>query len=96
MLHGLRMLLRTIFLRRRLDREMQEEMDTHLLLSSERLMARGLTGGEARRAARREFGNMDVLQEEARDARGGRWLESLLADVRFGSGTLGARRSRRR
>ena len=84
MLHGLRMLLRTIFLRRRLEREMQEEMDTHLQLASERFRARGLSGEEARRAARREFGNVDALQEEARDARGARWLESLLADVRFG------------
>src|SRR5687768_8104592 len=76
--------LRTVLLRRRLDREMRDEMETHLQRATERLMARGMTREEARRAAHREFGNVAVLQEEARDARGARWIESMGADVRFG------------
>jgi hypothetical protein len=32
---------------------------------------------------RREFGNIALLQEERRDARGARWIESCAADVRF-------------
>ena len=39
-----------------------------------------LSPEEARRAARREFGHIDSLQEQARDARGARWIESLVAD----------------
>ena len=76
--------LRTVFLRRRLDREMQEEMAAHLQQASARLQARGLSVEEARRAALREFGHVDSLQEQARDARGSRWIESLVADLKFG------------
>ena len=75
--------LRSVFLRRRLEREMQEEMRAHLERSTERLEERGLPVEEARRAARREFGNVEYLQESARDARGGRWVDSIVADIRF-------------
>jgi predicted permease len=84
MLRRLLLALRTIFLRRRLEREMQEEMASHLAQSTERLLARGLTRAEAGAAARREFGSVAYWQEQARDARGARWVESILADLRFG------------
>jgi predicted permease len=84
MLKRLRLWLRTVFLRRRLEREMQEEMALHLERATERLLARGMTEAEARRAARREFGNLDSIQEAARDARGARWVETTLADFGFG------------
>jgi hypothetical protein len=77
------MWLRSVLLRRRLEREMQEEMRAHLERSRERLEARGLSSEQARRAARREFGNVEYLQETARDARGGRWVDSIVADARF-------------
>ena len=63
---------------------MQDEMELHLARSTERLMKRGLDAKAARHAARREFGNVDLLQEQSRDARGARWIESVLADFRFG------------
>ena len=74
--------LRSLFLRRRLEREMQDEMRQHLDRATERLMRRGLTAGAARTAALREFGNLHYLQEEARDARGARWLAALAGFVR--------------
>lgn len=83
MLNRARLLIRSILLRRRLEREMQEEMADHLDRSTTRLMARGLSAEEARRQAVREFGNVAYLQEEARFARGTRWLDALAGDVRF-------------
>jgi len=83
MLTRARLWLRSVVLRRRLEREMQEEMAAHLERAAERLMARGLSADEARRQARREFGNVAFLQEQARDARGARWLEALGVDARF-------------
>ena len=83
MLYGLRARLRALLLRRRLEREMQEEMAGHLERSTARLVARGLSVDEARRQARREFGNVAVLQEQSRDARGARWVEAVAADARF-------------
>lgn len=83
--------LRSIVLRRRLEREMQEEMAEHLERAAARLIARGLSAQEARRQAMREFGNVAWLQEQARDARGGRWAETLAADVRFALRHFGRR-----
>jgi hypothetical protein len=62
---------------------MREEMDAHRERAVDRLFARGLSPDAAGLEARREFGNVGVLHEEARDARGARWIESLVADVRF-------------
>ena len=84
MLTRLRLQLRSVLLRRRLEREMQEEMAGHLDRATERLVARGLGHDEARREALREFGPVAFLQERARDARGGRWAEEVAADIRFG------------
>ena len=75
--------LRALLLRRRLDREMQAEMAEHLHRSTERLIARGLSPDDARREARREFGNVLFLEEEGRIARGTSGVDALLADVRF-------------
>ena len=62
---------------------MHEEMGAHLEQAIERFKRRGMSEADARVAARREFGNVAYLQEEARDARGGQWLETLGRDVRF-------------
>jgi predicted permease len=75
--------LRALMLRRRLEREMQAEMAEHLERATARLMARGMSAHEARREAGREFGNVPWLQEQARDARGWRWPDALLGDLRF-------------
>jgi predicted permease len=83
MLNRVRLWIRSVVLRRRLERDMQHEMAEHLAQSTERLVARGLTPEEARRQALREFGNVPYLQEQARDARGTAWLDALLGDSRF-------------
>ena len=75
--------LRSIFRRRTIENEMRGEMQTHLDRATERLMSRGMTETEARYAAQREFGNLASLQEEARDIRGARWIETLSSDVRY-------------
>jgi predicted permease len=62
---------------------MRAEMELHLQRATERLMARGMIEADARFAAKREFGNVGVLQEEARDIRGHRWIEQTIGDVRF-------------
>ena len=59
------------------------EMRDHLERATERLVQRGMSPEDARLQARREFGNVATLQEDARDARGARWIEALAGDVRF-------------
>jgi predicted permease len=75
--------LRAVFRRQTVDREMRDEMESHLARATERLIERGMTPEAARLEARREFGNVGVLQEEGRDARGTQRLESLIGDARF-------------
>jgi len=65
------------------EREMREEMEAHLTRAAERLVARGMSPDDARIAARREFGNVGVIQDESRDARGGQVLEDAAQDVRY-------------
>ncbi len=62
---------------------MQDEMREHLDRAVERLVARGMSPADARIEARREFGNVTVIQEDARDARGARWMTELAGDLRF-------------
>lgn len=78
----LRNRVRAAAARSRLERDMQEEMAAHIQQAAERLRARGMSDHDALLAARREFGNVGVLQEQARDARGARWIESVLGDLR--------------
>src|SRR3954470_21234311 len=73
---------RAIGARARLEGEMQGEMLVHIEQAAERFRARGMSASEAMIAARREFGNVGVLQEEARDARGARWIDSVAGDLR--------------
>lgn len=74
---------RAVFLFGRLQREMDEEMRTHVDLATERYISRGLSRADARAAARREFGNSTVLASDARTARGVRWSESFATDLRL-------------
>ena len=62
---------------------MQDEMHAHLERRTQMLVGSGMTLAAARLAARKEFGNVGVHQEDARDARGTKWLDTLLGDIRF-------------
>jgi predicted permease len=84
MLTRARLRLRSVLQRRRLEREMQEEMAGHLDRATERLVARGLAPDAARREALREFGPLPFLQDRARAAWGARWADEIGADLRFG------------
>ena len=83
MLTRIRYWLRALVRRSAMEREMRDEMQLHIARQTELLVARGMSRVDARVAARREFGNVGVHQEDARDARGVRWFESIIADVRF-------------
>ena len=75
--------LRSLLLRARLESEMREEMSAHITEAAARNVAGGMSPAAALKAARREFGNFDFIEEEARDARGWRWIDALRGDVRF-------------
>jgi predicted permease len=76
--------LRSLFRRDQMEKELDEEIDFYLENQIERNQAQGMTEEEARLAARSEFGDLTRSKEECRDARGTRWLEDLLLDLRYG------------
>ena len=70
--------------KRRLDRELEDEILAHLELAERDAVARGISPEEARRTARRSFGGIEQVKEEHRDGRSFRWIETLLRDFRYG------------
>jgi predicted permease len=74
--------LTRLFRRRRLERELDEELRFHVESATRDIMAAGTPAAEARRRARASFGGLEPIKEAARDARGTRWIEDLAADLR--------------
>ncbi|MGI8891154.1 MAG: ADOP family duplicated permease [Chthoniobacterales bacterium] len=80
--------LRNLCQRRRVERDLAEEVDSYLALSAERKMRDGLEPGAARREAATEFGGVEQVKEEVREVRLGHFLEMRLQDLRFAVRTL--------
>jgi putative ABC transport system permease protein len=91
LLHHAYRALRGLFSRRRQETELDAEMRHHLDLETAANLKRGLPAEEARRAALVTFGGIDQAKEGCRDSWGGRFLEVLGQDVRYG--LRGLRRS---
>jgi predicted permease len=72
----------------RKDRELQEELRAHLEMATRDRIERGEDPIEAAAAARREFGNVALVQEVTRDAWGWMWLERLAQDLRYAARLL--------
>jgi predicted permease len=70
--------------RERRDREIADELRTHVAMAVADRIGRGETAAQAEANARREFGNLAVVGEATREAAGGLWLERLTQDIRFG------------
>jgi len=85
----LRRRARLLFARSAVEREMDDEMQFHLQMDTEELSRFGAPPDEAPRLAKRRFGGVARYQDEARDARGGRWLEELRQDIRYAVRVLG-------
>jgi len=68
---------------RRMDDRLDEEMAAHLDLATEDFIARGLTPGDARREALKQFGGVLQTRERHREVRGFAVLDSLRQDLRY-------------
>ena len=81
---SIRTLLTFAFHGFRVEREMDEELGSHLQSRADDLERQGLSRAQAQRRARVEFGGYERYKEECRDALGSRWVGELTADVRYG------------
>ncbi len=67
---------------------LDDEIRDHIERETEINIARGMTPDEARRQARLAFGNVTLVQEDARAAWTWTWLEQARQDLRFGARIL--------
>jgi predicted permease len=76
--------LKQLFARRRLYRELSEEIQSHLDEKVEELVADGMPREEAMQSARREFGNVGLIEENSREVWTWPSVEEFFFDVRYG------------
>ncbi|HZZ16157.1 MAG TPA: ABC transporter permease [Candidatus Sulfotelmatobacter sp.] len=74
--------------RNSLERDLGRELDFHIAERVSVLQSTGLSEEESRRRVYHEFGGMEQVKEACRDARGTRWLEDVMADIRYAFRTL--------
>ncbi|HEY3204513.1 MAG TPA: ABC transporter permease [Thermoanaerobaculia bacterium] len=75
--------LKSILRRRRVESELDEELQFHLEHKIEEGIAEGLSPDEARYRALRAMGGLEQRKEEIRDARRIHWLTDFVDDVRY-------------
>ncbi len=80
--------LRSLFRRRQIEQELDEELRYHLERQIEENVTRGMTPEESRYAALRALGGIEQRKEECRDMRRVRPIEELIQDLRYGLRTL--------
>src|SRR5277367_3123762 len=66
------------------DAELEKEIRHHLQMAETERIDRGASQNDAHAGARREFGNVGLVKEVARDTWGWRWLEDFFQDLRYG------------
>ncbi|MBO0858329.1 MAG: ABC transporter permease [Chloracidobacterium sp.] len=88
MLNKLRLRLRALFFKPKMEDDLQAELQFHLEREIEENIVRGMSPDEARYAALRSFGGVERVKEESRDLRGVRFMEEVWQDLRYGARIL--------
>lgn len=83
LLSTLRLRLRSVFRRVRVERELDDEIRDHIDRRVEEDVARGVPREQARQAALRAFGGIEQAKEACRDARGVNAIDHTIQDLRF-------------
>jgi predicted permease len=87
-LDRLRIALRTGIRRRRVEDELDEELQSHLEREIDDRVSRGVPPDEARYAAMRAMGAIEKSKEECRDLRTGSLVADFLSDLRYAGRAL--------
>jgi predicted permease len=66
------------------DREIEEELESHLNMRADEYQGAGLSAADARSRARRQFGNAMRMKEEVREADLLGWLDTTRRDLLYG------------
>src|SRR6185312_2496954 len=82
-LYTLPLRLRSLFGRPRVEHDLDDEILFHIERQTAANIADGMSPADARSAALRAFGGVELKKDEARDARGVAFIENMMQDVRF-------------
>jgi putative ABC transport system permease protein len=88
MLHDLFFRVRSLLRRTTVESEMEDELRFHVERQIEKYVESGMSRSDALRRARVEFGGLEQVKEDCRDARGVSLVETLAQDLRYGWRTL--------
>jgi predicted permease len=83
-MHAIPARLKAIFLRRRIERDLDDELAFHVAMQTRANAREGMTETEAYRRARVEIGGVEQVKERSRDVLPLRWLRDAMQDVRYG------------
>jgi putative ABC transport system permease protein len=83
-----RSLIGRFFYRSRTERDLEEELQSHINFRADALERSGLTRAEAERRARLDFGSPERFREECRENIAGNFIDTLMQDLRFSVRTL--------
>ena len=75
--------LRALLSSKEMDDELADELHLHVEMQTRKNLAAGLAPEEARRRARLQFGGVERVSEECRDARGVYFFGTFSRDVRY-------------
>jgi putative ABC transport system permease protein len=81
-------LWRNLLHRRRVERELDDELRSTLGLLVDAKLRQGMRPEDARRAAAIELGGLSAVKQQIREAKAGSGIESLLQDLRYGGRAL--------
>ena len=82
-MNSLRFVFRRFFRRAQLEKELNDELASHIALEANLRMQEGESPEAARQAALRQFGNFELVAEVTRSKWGLTWFEQALNDVRY-------------
>jgi predicted permease len=88
MLSDLRIRLRALVRGDTVEHELDDEMRFHVQHLRDKYVASGLSAADADRRARLEFGGVEQMKEECREARGVALVETTIQDIRYAIRTL--------
>ena len=75
--------IRALFVRRQIERELDEELAFHIEREAQKHLANGLSRQDARTRARARFGPVSLAADQCRDARGTAFVDALARDIRY-------------
>ena len=87
-LHDLLFRLRTLMRRPAAENELDDELRFHIERQTDKYVKSGMSAAEALRRARLEFGGVDQVKNECREARGLSFVETLVQDLHYSARTL--------